>query len=321
MTRKWRPGSTIRLPVNTFDSNDPAGSVTVTGLTAANVKIYKDGNLVERASDAGESVSIDYDGITGRHQVVIDTANDTTAGFYTAGSQFQVAADGLTIDAGSVNAWIGGFELGYEGSIFDTYISALASQTRFTIPVGPAEADALNEHPILIFGMGQAIQFEQAYIKDYTIATGLEIFLDSDPGIITKAVNDSVSILPLSSVGAVKGYDATALMYSLRKAVYGRVEGATTSGTFNNQLTGGEFQIRALDGSVLPADGLKGQALGFIDTQADGSTAVQNPNADRVCIDYHPGSGDAIFGYANDTDPTQHPFNNVPAVGDLWVSP
>ena len=39
-----RPGTTLYIPFNTFDSNDPSASVTITGLAATDIEIYKDGS-------------------------------------------------------------------------------------------------------------------------------------------------------------------------------------------------------------------------------------------------------------------------------------
>lgn len=310
--RKYRPGSVVRLPFNAFSSDDPAASVTVAGLDTAAVQVYKDAGLAQRTSDAGESVVVDFDGIVGRHYVSVDTSDPLTPGFFTGGGHFDVAIDGLTIDGGAINVWAGSFSLGHEGSILDTYISAITSQTRFEIPVGPATADAFNGCPVLFFAEGSAFEFKEGYIRDYSVATGLECILGADPGGFTIGVNDSVSILPQASVGAINGVLATLLEFAMLGGSVGRVEDVTAEG---------EFQIRALDGSLLPADGFVGQALGFLRFQADGTTLCANPHAKRVVLTYDDTTGDATFGFANDTLPTQHPFNNLPVVGDLWMIP
>ena len=103
---------TVILPVNTFSSDDPAASVTVTNLAAGDVEIHKDGSTTQRSSDSGVSVTIDFDSITGNHIVSIDLSDNTDAGFYANGSRYLVRIEGATVDGGTINAWIGGFSIG-----------------------------------------------------------------------------------------------------------------------------------------------------------------------------------------------------------------
>lgn len=103
---------TVVIPFNTFDSNDPSASVTATNLANTDVDIHKDGSLTQRSSAAGVAVDIDVDGITGCHWVTIDLSDNTDAGFYANGSQYSVRIEGVTVDAGTINPWIGAFSIG-----------------------------------------------------------------------------------------------------------------------------------------------------------------------------------------------------------------
>ena len=104
--------ATVYIPFNTFDSNDPAASVTITNLAAADIHIHKDGNTTQKTTANGVTVSIDFDTITGNHLVTIDTSNDTgDAGFWVTGSDFHVRMEGTTVDAATINAWIGHFSI------------------------------------------------------------------------------------------------------------------------------------------------------------------------------------------------------------------
>lgn len=103
---------TVVIPFNTFDSNDPTASVTITNLVAADIKIHKDGGTTQRSSASGVTVSIDFDTITGNHIVSIDLSDNTDAGFYAVGSTYQVRMEGTTVDAGTINAWIGAYSIG-----------------------------------------------------------------------------------------------------------------------------------------------------------------------------------------------------------------
>jgi hypothetical protein len=103
---------TVDIPFNTFSSDDPSASVTVTDLVAGDIEIHKDGSITQRASDNGVTVSINFDGVTGNHIVHIDLSDNSDAGYYAAGSRFQVRLEGITVDGATLNVWIGCFSIG-----------------------------------------------------------------------------------------------------------------------------------------------------------------------------------------------------------------
>jgi hypothetical protein len=99
--------NTAYVYFNTFDSNDPSASVTLTGLAVTDIEIYKDGSVTQRSSDAGYTLldtdGIDFDGTTGIHGFSIDLSDNTDAGFYAAGSEYVVVVSSVTVDAATVN--------------------------------------------------------------------------------------------------------------------------------------------------------------------------------------------------------------------------
>lgn len=103
---------TIYIAFNTFDSNDPSASVTITDLATTDIHIHKDGAIAQKTTDNGFTLSLNFDGITGNHMLAIDTSNDTgDAGFWVTGSDYHVRMEGTTIDTATVNAWIGHFSI------------------------------------------------------------------------------------------------------------------------------------------------------------------------------------------------------------------
>jgi len=98
---------TLYIPFNTFSSNDPTASVTVTDLVDADIKVHKDGNTTEIATD-GATIVINFDSITGNHLITIDTSAHSD---YSTGSDYMVRLEGITVDAGTINAWIGSFSI------------------------------------------------------------------------------------------------------------------------------------------------------------------------------------------------------------------
>ena len=100
---------TVNIPFNTFSSDDPAASVTVTDLVAGDIYVHKDG--VE-GTPTGITVSLNVGTVNGNHLAILDLTDTNDAGFYAVGSRYQVRMEGVTIDGATVNAWIGAFSIG-----------------------------------------------------------------------------------------------------------------------------------------------------------------------------------------------------------------
>ena len=98
---------TVKIPFNTFTSDDPSASVTITNLADADIKVHKDGGDTEIATD-GASVLINFDSRTGAHLITIDTSAHSD---YSTGSEYAVLVEGTTVDGGTINAWIGAFSI------------------------------------------------------------------------------------------------------------------------------------------------------------------------------------------------------------------
>ena len=199
-----RPGSTIRIPFSSFDKDD-GSSITMTNFAAADILVYKDGSTTERASTAGYTATTDFDAKTGKHLIVIDLADDTTADFWKAGSEYLVAVDAVTVDTVTVGAWVARFRIGYPGALIDTFIATLSSQTSFTLTTGPAEDDALNGFWGIAHDKASAVQCAGIEIADYTGSTKT-VTLSAAPT-FTIAAGDNVSVLgpPANNGDAVYG--------------------------------------------------------------------------------------------------------------------
>lgn len=102
---------TVYMMFNTFTSDDPSASCTITNLVATDVHIHKDDGLTQRNNAAGITVSVDFDGITGSHMVKIDTSDDTVAGFWVVGHDYFVRIEGTTIDGATINSVVGHFSI------------------------------------------------------------------------------------------------------------------------------------------------------------------------------------------------------------------
>lgn len=190
-----RPGSTIRIPFSSFDKDD-GSSITMTNYAAADILVYKDGGTTERASTSGFTATTDFDTKTGKHLAVIDLADNTTSGFWNAGSEYLVAIDAVTVDAVTTGGWIARFRIGYPGALLDTTIATLSTQTSFTLTAGPAEDDAINGRVVLIHDIASAVQVGQAIVADYTGSTKTVTLVAGTT--FTAAAGDNISVMDLA---------------------------------------------------------------------------------------------------------------------------
>lgn len=93
-----------------------ANGASITRSVDGTLKIYK-GNAThatwatERTSLNGVTQSEDFDAATGIHAVSINLSDNTDAGFYAAGNEYQVAITATTIDGQVVNAVLAHFSI------------------------------------------------------------------------------------------------------------------------------------------------------------------------------------------------------------------
>lgn len=193
-----KPGSTVFIPFHTFDSNDPSASVTISDLATTDIEVYKDASMTQRASDSGYALvdtdGIDLDAVTGIHGFTIDLSDNTTAGFWEAGSDYIVVVSSITVDAATINFIAARFTIGYDDAIINTSIATLSTQTSFTLTNGPAEDDALNGCVVCIHDVASNVQLGFAVISDYTGSTKT-VTLTSGTS-FTIAAGDNISIFP-----------------------------------------------------------------------------------------------------------------------------
>lgn len=103
--------ATVYVMFNTFTSDDPSASCTITNFINTDVHIHKNDDLTQRVNAAGITVSVDFDGITGHHMIKIDTSDDTVGGFWVTGADYFVRIEGTTVDGATINAKVGHFSI------------------------------------------------------------------------------------------------------------------------------------------------------------------------------------------------------------------
>lgn len=288
-----RPGTTLIIPFNTYDSNDPAASVTITGLATTDIEIYKDGSVTQRASDAGYTLldtdGIDFDGTTGIHGISVDLSNNTTAGFYAAGAQYFIVIASITVDAGTVNFIAARFTIGYPDAILNTTIATLASQTSFTLTAGPAEDDALNGRMCVIHDVASKVQVGHAVISDYVGSTKTVTLAAGTT--FTVAATDNISIMGLAP---------------LQATTPGNTLDVTTTGAAGIDWANVENPTTALNlsGTNIDTDQVVASVSGNVDGSVASVTAINTTAGavDNVTLT------DTITTYTGDTPQTGDAF-------------
>lgn len=261
-----RPGRTIRIPWGSYTGSTGASSAT-TNYAAADILIYKDGGTTERASTAGFTATTTFDTLTGINVTVIDLADNTTAGFFAAGSEYFVIVGPVTIDTQTVNFPIARFVIGMEGAIAETTIATLASQTSFTLTTGPAEDNALNGCIAYIHDVASAVQCGMATVLAYTGST-LTVTLAAGTT-FTVAATDNIMFFPRSNVHTVGGTIQTArdIGGAVPAATPGAPGGLFIAGTnaattvttaltttFTGNLTGSVANVTGLTAATVHSD-------------------------------------------------------------------
>jgi len=196
---KVKPGLTLRIPFGSFAAATGAPSAT-TNFAAADIQIYKDGGTTQRASSSGITVTADVDGLTGVNWIQIDLADNTTADFYAAGSEYVVVVSDVTIDTQTVRFPIARFLIGLYGEIFATQIATLSSQTSFTLVSGSANDGAYVGSVVYIHAAASSIQCCMGIVSAYTGSTKT-VTLVADPAVYTIAAKDNIMFFP--KTGAV----------------------------------------------------------------------------------------------------------------------
>lgn len=267
-----RPGTTLYVPFATYDSNDPTASVTLTGLAVTDIEIYKDGGTTQRASDNGYTLldtdGIDFDAVTGIHGFSVNLADNSTAGFYSAGSQYWIVVASVTVDAGTINFIAATFRIGYKDAVLNTTIASLSSQTSFTLTAGPAEDDALNGCVCCIHDVASAVQCGFAVILDYVGSTKTVTLAAGTT--FTAAATDNISIFSPANTRWIGSTSQTArdigasvlLSPGTGTGQVSLSSGAVTAGSVGSGgITSASFAAGAITASAIAADAIDASEL------------------------------------------------------------
>ncbi len=197
---------TVLIPFNTFSSDDPSASVTITDLADADIMVHKDGGLTQIAID-GATVVINFDGITGNHMVTIDTSAHAD---YAVGSEYAVRIEGTTVDGATINAWIGAFSIERAGGAL-----AIAKLIQAAVITNAAGADVAAD---II-----AMKAETVLI----VADTNELQADDVPGLI--AALNNITAAAVLAAGDIDGFTLEEALKLIAAALAGKASGLATT--------------------------------------------------------------------------------------------
>lgn len=239
---------TVLIPFNTFDSNDPSASVTITNLADADIMVHKDGGLTQIATD-GATVVIDFDSITGNHLVTIDTSAHAD---YSTGSEYAVRIEGTTVDGATINAWIGSFSIERAGGALALIkagnLSANVEQWLGTAAATPSVAGVPEVDLTHLGGSNQS----QIDLKDFADA-GYDPATNKVQGVV---LTDTVTTLTnktgfsLASTGLDAIVSTATGMVEIAKAVWDRIISKA-----NHDIGQSAGKIVRISGDLVQIDG------------------------------------------------------------------
>lgn len=172
--------ATVYIPFNTFSSDDPQASVTITNLVDADLKVHKDGSTTQIVTD-GATIAIDFDTITGNHLATIDTSAHSD---YEVGSDYIVRMEGTTVDGGTINAWIGSFSIENRFNEVDvTKWLGTAAATPTTAGVPEVDVTHWNGAAVAAPTTAGVPEIELARISGQTVTAAAAVTVHTDLGI------------------------------------------------------------------------------------------------------------------------------------------
>jgi len=181
---------TLYIPFNTFSSDDPSASVTITNLADADIMVHKDGGTTQIATD-GATIAIDFDGITGNHLITVDSSAHAD---YSTGSDYMVRIEGTTVDGATINAWVGSFSIEnrFMRGTDSALLAASINLTGGAVDTVTAVTNQVTANVTAISG-------------DTTAADVFEAWLSSFTHVTCASGSTTTAVLPSATYGNLKG--------------------------------------------------------------------------------------------------------------------
>lgn len=253
-------GDTLPILFHTFSSDDPSASITLTGLAATDIEIYKDGGTTTRASDSGYAL-LGTDGIdefgTGIHGFSIDLSDNSDAGFYAVGPWYHVVVASVTVDGATINFIAAAFRiLDATRGMAGTALPDAAADAAGGVPVSDAgglDLDTLDSNVTAALADTNEVQGDLAdggrldLLIDAILADTNELQSDDYPTALTAIETDTQDIQSRIPAALVNSridatIDATGFEAGAVDLIFDEpLSGHTTAKTFGALLASAVF--------------------------------------------------------------------------------
>lgn len=225
-------GAVLPIFFNSYDAN--GASITLTGLAITDIEIYKDTSMTQRASDAGyvllDTDGIDIDTTTGLHGFSVDTGDNTDAGFFAAGSYYNVVVSAVTVSAQTVTFIAATFRLMEAEVTAGRPLAQTAALSANAITATAIAADAITAAKVAD-GTIDAATFAAGAIDAAAIATDAIGALELAAG----AANEIADALLDRVAGVETGLTPRQLLRLAASVLLGKASGlGTTTAVFRD---------------------------------------------------------------------------------------
>ena len=248
--------ATVYIPFNTFSSDDPTASITVTELADADIHIHKNGHVDEISTD-GASVVIDFDSITGNHMMTIDTSVDAA---YATGSEYAVRLEGIAVNGGTINAFVGSFSIERAGGVLATL---KAGTTKVDVETIKTKAITCGAAVTIRADVGAAAapgaangMFIGGTNAATTITTGLTANIT---GNITGNLSGSIGTVAADGITATSMATDSIDAGSIKADAVTKIQNGLATPTNITAATG--ITVSALDANVITAASINADAI------------------------------------------------------------
>ena len=166
--------NTMIVLFSTFDSNDPSASVITSDFVLGDIRIYKDGSVTQRSSTSGivllDTDGINFDALVGVHGFSVDLSDNDDAGFYAAGSEYNITVGPITVDGAVITFEAASFSVERVGgaiallkgtnSLADIETKIDAVKTETALIVGDTNELQVDNVPGLIAALPTAVEIQ-----------------------------------------------------------------------------------------------------------------------------------------------------------------
>lgn len=221
---------------------------SITRGTNGSIRIYKNDSTTQRSSAAGITDTEDFHTLTGVHHLKIDTGDDTDAGFYAPGNEYEAVLVGAVVDGKTINVPLFSWSIENRGEYkvvgrLEVAAGDLNEAELVAVPAAFQGNDRYNFYGIRIWHVDGTVEF--AVVNDSVYASGA-MTLHFDDLQAAAAAGDKIDVImgaPASVLGPIDANVVQVLNDALKATKLGNILDQVPAGTVHaTGLTVNSFQ-------------------------------------------------------------------------------